>query len=562
MIKNTLRLLDKNQKVNFFLLLSLAVFVAILELSTIVSIYPFLTVIGSPIIIQENQYLKLAYDLLNAETDNEFIFYLGMAVILVFLLRAIFSMVLTVLRMIFTRYFHVKLTEKLFKHYLNIGYRDFNRKHSSVSTEIIVNETLYVTNSVNDLIIFFTEVILICLIISTLLFIDWKITSLTLITFGLLAVITIPITKILTTRGIERANTQMAIYDLLSEAVSNFKAIKILSSSMLFTNKLALSLEKFAKNQIWYVSVAELPKYFIEISALTFLILLILNLNSSSADSASWLPIVSTLAMAFYRLLPSVNRIISTFNQLRYNRKATEVILGEFALPLENVTGDQKFMTFKDEISFCDISINYGEKSVLVNADLSIMHGEKIALTGPSGSGKTTFLDMIMGIILPDNGKVIIDNETLSTAHIQSWRSQIGYVPQGNYLLNDTVDMNIAFGRKHDEKKINEALDLANLSKDPFFSQQGESKIGEGGNKLSGGQKQRLMIARAAYENPSIIILDEPTSALDSESEEIVMKEIFESFQDKTIIIVSHREEAIKGCDRYISIKNGKFIES
>ena len=266
--------------------------------------------------------------------------------------------------------------------------------------------------------------------------------------------------------------------------------------------------------------------------------------------------------MAFYRLLPSVNKIISSFNQLRYNRKAVEVILSEFSLPLENITGEQKSISFKKEISFNEISIKYGEKSVLSKTNLTIKYGEKIALTGPSGSGKTSFLDVIMGIILPDNGQVFVDERILTCSHLKSWRSQIGYVPQGNYLLNDTVDVNITFGRDHDEEKINKVLDLANLSNDPFFSQQRESSIGEGGGKLSGGQKQRLMIARAAYENPSIIILDEPTSALDSESEEIVMREMFESFKDKTIIIVSHRKEAIKGCDRYISIKNGKFIES
>ena len=561
MIKNTLLLLTKKQKVSLALLLILAVFVALLELSTIFSIFPFLSVVSSPEIISENEYLNYLYKFLDLQNENDFIIFLGIAVIGIFLLRGIFSMALTVLRMIFTRYFHVGITDKLFQHYLNIEYGEFSRRNTSSATEILVNETLYVTNSINDLIIFLTEVILIVLIILALFFIDWKITFVTLIIFSFLALLTAPVTKILTQRGIERAETQIAIYDLLYEALSNFKAIKILSSTAIFTKKLLVSLDKFAKNQVWYISIAELPKYFIELTAITFLILLILNLNSNNSDTSSWLPLISTLAMAFYRLLPSVNRIISTFNQLKYNKKATEVILSEFSIPVENPKKNNIEISFKNNLVCKDISLSYKNKPILKKANLEIKFGEKVAITGPSGSGKTTFLDILMGITKPNEGKVLIDNKSLTSSHLRSWRSQIGYVPQGNYLLNTSVEENISFGRELNKTKVEKSLKLANLDRDPFFHSSDRVKIGEGGIQLSGGQKQRLMISRASYENPSLIILDEPTSALDSETEERVMTEIFKSFNDKTIIIVSHREEAIKGCDKYLRIENGQFTE-
>ncbi len=541
--------------------MSLALFVALLELSTIVSIFPFLSVVSSPEIIQQNEYLSYFYNLLGLKTEKDFIFILGISVIGVFILRGIFSMTLTVLRMIFTRYFHVNLSNKLFQHYLNIEYREFSKRQTSSATEILVNETLYVANSVNDLIVFLTEVILIALIVSTLIFIDWKITSITIFTFTFLTILTIPITKILAKRGVERAETQLAIYDLLSEALSNFKAIKILSSSSLFTQKLLISLDKYAKNQVWYVSIAELPKYFIEITALTFLIVLILNLNSSNADTSSWLPLISTLAMAFYRLLPSINRIISTFNQLKYNKRATEVVLKEFTIPLENLVDKEEDITFRKSITFKDISLDYEDKKILEGLNLEINFGEKIAITGPSGSGKTSFLDIIMGIIKPSEGQILIDDQSLTSVHLRSWRSQIGYVPQNNYLLNSSIEDNISFGREIDKTKIEKSLRLSNLDDDSFFNVNDRKNIGEGGVQLSGGQKQRLMIGRAAYMNPSIIILDEPTSALDSETEEKVMKEIFDAFKDKTIVIVSHRDEAIKGCDKYLKLENGKFVE-
>tara|TARA_B100001250_G_scaffold84532_1_gene69872 strand:- start:12520 stop:14163 length:1644 start_codon:yes stop_codon:yes gene_type:complete len=539
----------------------LAVFVALLELSTIVSIFPFLSVVSSPEIIQENEYLNYFYNFLDLETENDFIFLLGISVIGVFLLRGIFSMMLTVSRMIFTRYFHVNLSNKLFQHYLNIEYKEFSKRQSSSATEILVNETLYVANSVNDLIVFLTEVILIFLIVSTLIFIDWKITSITILTFAFLTILTIPITRILAKRGVERAETQLAIYDLLSEALSNFKAIKILSSSSLFTRKLLVSLDKFAKNQVWYVSIAELPKYFIEITALTFLIALILSLNNSNTETSTWLPLISTLAMAFYRLLPSINRIISTFNQLKYNKRATEVVLREFSIPQENIINKEEEINFKQDLVFEDISLKYKDKTILSDLSLQIKSGEKIAITGPSGSGKSSFLDIIMGIIKPNKGRILIDGQPLTSSHLKSWRSKIGYVPQNNYLLNASVEENISFGRKVEKEKIDKSLKLANLDMDSLFNNLDRKNIGEGGVQLSGGQKQRLMIGRASYMDPSIIILDEPTSALDSDTEERVMKEIFDSFRDKTIVIVSHRDEAIKGCDRYLKLENGRFIE-
>lgn len=175
MIKFTFKLLNQKQKVNFFLLLILAVFVACLELLGIFSIFPFLTVIENPKIIQENFYLSKIYEQLSFKNNESFIQFLGICVILLFLVRGIFAILLTALKMVFTRFFHLDLTNRLFKHYLNLDYLEFKKKKTSSSSEILMNETLYVSNSITDLITMVTEIILIFLIFSTLMFIDWKI---------------------------------------------------------------------------------------------------------------------------------------------------------------------------------------------------------------------------------------------------------------------------------------------------------------------------------------------------------------------------------------------------
>ena len=558
MIKFTFKLLNTKQKINFFLLLILAVFVACLELLGIFSIFPFLSVIENPKIIKENIYLLKVFNFFNFKNEQAFIQFLGICVILLFLIRGIFSISLTALKMVFTRFFHKDLTFRLFQHYLNLEYLEFKKKKKSSSSEVLVNETLYVSNSITDLVTFITELILIILIFTALMVIDWKITLFSISVLAFLGVFTIPITKSLSKVGIERAETQLKIFDTISETMNVFKGIKILSAIQLFKDRLTSNLKTFAKNQIYHGVLGEIPRYFIEITAVSFIMVSILILYDDG-NNTSWVPVISTLAISFYRLLPSINRLINSYNQLKYNKRASNLILEEFKGKIE--VESTKSIPFENQIVFKDISLSYGSKKILDKVNLKINRGEKIALVGPSGSGKTTFLDIFMGLIKPDNGDILVDNRPLNSSKVKSWRSKVGYLPQENYLLNASIEENILFGRKKDNLKLENAIKLSFLDKDSFFEVESKNTIGDSGNKLSGGQKQRLMIARLAYGEPDILILDEPTSALDSENEEKIMNEVFNSFKNKTILVVSHRDKAINGCERSIKICDGKVKE-
>tara|TARA_B100000941_G_scaffold106222_2_gene74304 strand:+ start:10640 stop:12325 length:1686 start_codon:yes stop_codon:yes gene_type:complete len=558
MIKFTFKLLNAKQKINFFLLLILAVFVACLELLGIFSIFPFLSVIENPKIIKENIYLLKVFNFFNFKNEQAFIQFLGICVILLFLIRGIFSISLTALKMVFTRFFHKDLTFRLFQHYLNLEYLEFKKKKKSSSSEVLVNETLYVSNSITDLVTFITELILIILIFTALMVIDWKITLFSISVLAFLGVFTIPITKSLSKVGIERAETQLKIFDTISETMNVFKGIKILSAIQLFKDRLTSNLKTFAKNQIYHGVLGEIPRYFIEITAVSFIMVSILILYDDG-NNTSWVPVISTLAISFYRLLPSINRLINSYNQLKYNKRASNLILEEFKGKIEVESTES--IPFENQIVFKDISLSYGSKKILDKVNLKINRGEKIALVGPSGSGKTTFLDIFMGLIKPDNGDILVDNRPLNSSKVKSWRSKVGYLPQENYLLNASIEENILFGRKKDNLKLENAIKLSFLDKDSFFEVESKNTIGDSGNKLSGGQKQRLMIARLAYGEPDILILDEPTSALDSENEEKIMNEVFNSFKNKTILVVSHRDKAINGCERSIKICDGKVKE-
>ena len=188
---------------------------------------------------------------------------------------------------------------------------------------------------------------------------------------------------------------------------------------------------------------------------------------------------------------------------------------------------------------------------------LTINKGEKIAFVGESGAGKSTLVDLIIGLHQPSEGQIVIDNKTLDVSNLQSWRSQIGYIPQQVYLFDGTIADNVCFGRELNRNLMEHVLKQANIF-DFLQTKQGiKTLVGEGGVQLSGGQKQRVAIARALYGKPEILVLDEATSALDDKTEQRIMYEIYQASRDKTLIIIAHRLSTIVDCDKIYTIKNG-----
>jgi ATP-binding cassette subfamily B protein/ATP-binding cassette subfamily C protein len=194
------------------------------------------------------------------------------------------------------------------------------------------------------------------------------------------------------------------------------------------------------------------------------------------------------------------------------------------------------------------------------NAYIEIIIGEKVAFVGESGSGKTTLVDIIIGIYKPEQGGLYVDDVLIEKTNILSWRSKIGYIPQGIYLFDGTVAENVSFGSKRDDRKIIDVLKKAKIW-DFLETKEGLStRVGEGGIQLSGGQSQRIGIARALYTDPELLVLDEATSSLDDATEAQIMEEIYDLSGNKTLIIIAHRLSTVARCNRQLRIENGVII--
>jgi ABC-type multidrug transport system fused ATPase/permease subunit len=264
-------------------------------------------------------------------------------------------------------------------------------------------------------------------------------------------------------------------------------------------------------------------------------------------------------AFAFYRFLPSANKILSEYNRINFCKHAVESVQTYLTYDLETLRTEK--IEFKNQIELKNVSFSYdGKNKILDGANLVIQRGQRTAFVGESGAGKSTIVDILMGLYRPQNGDVFVDNIKLDKKNLKAWRGKIGYIPQQIYLFDGTVAENIVFGREHDENKIVAVLKKANIY-DFLLKHEGlHKKVGEGGIQLSGGQKQRIAIARALYSDPEVLVLDEATSALDHETESRIMDEIYSLNADKTLIIVAHRLTTVERCENIYKIDNGKVV--
>ena len=316
--------------------------------------------------------------------------------------------------------------------------------------------------------------------------------------------------------------------------------------------------------------LASFPRYSIETLGLLLITTLgIVIINSESLGEYS-IPILGTIALAGQRLLPTMQQIYNGWANLRAAMISFES-LSEI-LELKEDISASSILNFKlkKNIEFRSVSFEYEEsnsRKVFTNLNFTIDAGTSLGILGPSGGGKTTFVNLIMGLLIPTEGDIFVDGKRLQPSKknqiIRKWRSTIAHVPQHIYLTDNTIKSNITFGLtrdKIDEDLLREAAFKANLLDFILSLPNGfETLVGERGIRLSGGQRQRIGIARALYKKASVMILDEATSALDNQNEESVIKAIENISKDITLIMVAHRVSTLRRCQKIISIDNGKI---
>jgi ATP-binding cassette subfamily B protein/ATP-binding cassette subfamily C protein len=347
----------------------------------------------------------------------------------------------------------------------------------------------------------------------------------------------------------------------LKETLGNLKYVKLKGNEEDILRNYEKTIEINTRSELITSVLGIIPKGILESIGFSLLIASVVFIIWIYHDASKVIPVISMYALALYRILPSLHRMLNDINRISFREKILDGVEENLRQPVEKEGSAP--IVFKKSIRLENIYFKYMTgNDVITGISLEINKGEKIAFSGESGGGKSTLVDIIIGIHKPVSGKVYIDDTPITDDNIRSWRKKIGYIPQNIYLFDGTVAGNVAFGSSLDEEKIKTALVKANIW-DFLCQKEGiNTLVGDGGIQLSGGQQQRIGIARALYDDPEVLVLDEATSALDTETEQKIMDEIYSVSANKTLIVIAHRLSTVERCDRRLRIVNGKLQEN
>ena len=465
---------------------------------------------------------------------------------------------------------------KLFKYYINLPYIDHLSKNPAILIRTIESDVaLAYTYIVSNITLIRESVILISLFI-LLLVADPLISSFSLLFLGLpILIFYMFYRRTLKSKGAHLQELIGKKFKTINQSLGLIKETKLLNRENFFFSSFFDVTNKAEKINFFSYIMTSTPRLFLEVIALSAVVIVCALLVFIGRPPDAILPIVSLFAISAVRLIPGLNIITSSLTTIRFRKPSFDLIVEEIK-KLNSSTDIKNFkntenknnnkIEFKTEILLKDLSFNYKaeNKIAINNISMNIKKGTRVGIIGRSGSGKSTLVDIILGLLEPEKGEILVDGTNISK-NKRSWQSYIGYIPQDIYLLDDTIKNNITFGidkKNINEKLLKDSIKIAQLEK---FVETSKNKldtvVGNRGIKISGGEKQRIGIARALYNNPKILIFDEATSALDIDNENKILDEIYEGIGDKTLIIISHRNNTVKYCDLIYVMEQGKIID-
>ena len=545
----------------------------LLEVIGVTTIVPFMAVVISPELVNENIYLSQAYNFFNFQSVDEFIVFLGVILISALLISNAFQALMTWAITYFTNMQAARLSVRLLESYLMQPYSFFLLRSSSDLGKNVLREVGRVTNGViMQSLQVASKIIIVLFLFSLLIFVNPIIAiSAAILLGGVYAVIFILAKLKLRNIGIATTKDNFALYKALNEALSGIKYIKLHGSEKIFVNRFLFPIVQIAKYQSTQILIGSLPRYLLEVIAFGGVVAIIISLIAiNSGANSEVIPLISLYVMAGYRLLPAFQQIYSGVSTLKFNIPAFELLIHEFSNSSneKNEQVNQPALPFREKLQIDKLNFTYegSETQVLNKLDLTIYPNTTVGLVGLTGAGKTTLIDIILGLLTPESGVISLDGTEINNQNKLAWQKNLGYVAQSIYLTDDTIIANIAFAEPSDEisfEKAIEAAKMANLHEYiTTLPDKYETLVGERGVRLSGGQRQRVGIARALYHNPKILVLDEATNALDNITENVIMDAIYNLSHKMTIILIAHRLSTVKECDVIHLMSNGKIINS
>ena len=573
LIKRVIAILRERQRKLLVFMLLMMLVGAGLETAGTSLLIPFITIAMEPDSVFQNEYLKYFYDLMHLTSVNGFLVMLSIVLSAVFVLKNIYLYFMYYVQYRFIYNGQFNTSRSLFKDYVRRPYEFY----LDASTPVVMRHIMSDVNGSYNLLLTFLQLFTELFIFAALLVLALVYSpAMTLVMCAVLGIILLAnkmiLGPILRRFGHEVQTNSALTTKWIMQAVNGMKETKVLNKERYFVEQYEKSADKLNTIQKRQNSMQNIPRLMIETVCMCGILLVMAVFLSIGNNLNEMITQLGVLAVVAIKLMPSANKLSTYINNIAYyepSLTAVEDII--IRSHQKDVDTDILFlkkeiepMDFSKEVKLENITYRYPntEVNILENASVSIPIGKSIGFIGPSGAGKSTTVDILLGLLEPQKGKVTVDGIDIRT-NLPGWYARIGYVPQMIFMLDDTIRNNVAYGvdeKDIDEEQVWYALREAQMDEFVRGLPDGlDTSIGERGVRISGGQRQRLGIARALYTEPEIMIFDEATSALDNDTESAIMEAIERLHGKKTLVIIAHRLTTIEKCDAVYRVEELGF---
>lgn len=569
-IKKINHILSASQKKKFFILLFITSIVSFLDLVGIGAILPVLIVLADPSFV-ESKYIIMLLKNFSFLNEENFILYSITFLFLIFFIKTTVSIVLNFIRYKVLFGFYTKISNRLMGNYLNLPYSKFIQLKVYEKSNVIKTEVEYFVMGVLDpFLLIILETFTILLIFGFLLYYDAesaiKVTiSISTVMFVLLYFFGKKLKKL----GVNRLRLNNNLQQQIYQGLQGIKDIKLASKENNFMEKFSGITSLWSQVMGSINSWQNITRHILELITISTFVFLSLIGIYNEQEFSDLIILLGIFAAAAFRIMPSLNRIITSYNSIKAVRPVIDSIYKDINLDELVSIKKNKIYDISQNIQSIEINnLNFkfptSKNPIIKDLNLKIKKGEYIGIFGKSGTGKTTFVDLFSGLLTLDSGSIKFDDKDISI-HKALWRKNISYVPQSIYLNDESIKENIAFGKKLEEidsAKIIQSLEDARLLEFVNSLDRGvDTLVGENGINLSGGQIQRLGIARALYRNAQVLIFDESTNSLDLQTENEFMDTVNKIKGDRTILFISHKISILQKCDKVYELYDKKLIQ-
>ena len=564
LIRKLRRLLTRREKIQAVLLMGGMVLAALLEMIGVGAIPAFVAALADPQAARIQPLSEWARSTFGVSAQKELLLLAASALLVFFVIKNLYLAILSYAQARYTFNRQLNISRRLFSAYLHSPYTFHLQRNSAELLRNTNQDAMQVVgNGLMPLLILVMETLTVTSILLLLLLVEPLISLIAFFTLGALTAVFLRVVRSKMLRiGEKERDYRQGMIQAVNEGIGGIKVTKVLGRELHFLGAFDAESRGFAAaGRVRHV-LQEVPRLVLETGAVAGLLGVAAILVSQGRPVSSLVPTLGLLAVAVVRIIPSFNRITGALNSLRFGRAAIQGIYTDLATLERPAVAIPQPLTFTDRIRIEGVAYTYPGAAgpSLKGLTFEIPKGTAVGFVGPTGAGKTTLVDVILGLLRPDEGKVLVDGQDIHGREA-AWQRRIGYIPQEIYLADASVRENIAFGIPGDlidDEAVWRAVDTAQVREFVERLPAGlHTVVGERGVRLSGGQRQRIGIARALYHDPDVLLMDEATSALDNETEQIVMKAVESLREGRTLILIAHRLSTVEACDRLLFLREG-----